>query len=167
MKNRLGNCDLIVSASDELAMLELGGDISSALCPGEIIYLEGCLGSGKTTLTNGILKGFDFDGSVKSPTYTLVEPYFIKGFQFYHFDLYRLGDPEELEYIGIREYCDHDAICIFEWPERGLGIIPLPDLVIKIEVVATGGRNLIFESKTSKGDATLDNLRKNSIEKMG
>lgn len=139
-----------VSACDELAMKEAGEKLALSFEGGEIIYLTGCLGAGKTTLTAGILRGLGHPGAVKSPTYTLVEPYDLERFQVYHFDLYRLGDPEELEYIGIREYTDHNAICILEWPERGLGFIPSPDLVIRIEMAAVG-RSLIMQAKTPKG----------------
>ena len=160
VENRPGN--VILSASGELAMLEVGKKMAACLVNGQIIYLNGCLGAGKTTLTGGIIRALGCSGAVKSPTYTLVEPYDLASAQVYHFDLYRLGDPEELEYIGIRDYVSGDAICIFEWPEKGLGYIPLPDLVVTIEVENADSRRLTLVAKTQKGEQMLDRLKNSS-----
>lgn len=149
-----GNRQRAVLARDELAMHAIGGEIASSLVGGEVIYLDGCLGAGKTTLTAGIIRGLGHSGAVKSPTYTLVEPYDLGRFQVFHFDLYRLGDAEELEFIGIREYSGPQVICIIEWPERGDGFIPLPDLVVNI-ALATEGRKLLMEAKTVKGESLI------------
>ena len=105
---------------------------------GAIIYLVGDLGAGKTTLTRGVMRGFGYDGAVKSPTYTIIEPYEFEKSKIYHFDLYRLGDPEELEMIGIRDYFDGHALCVLEWPERGSGVIPPPDLTVTLAVEKQG-----------------------------
>lgn len=117
---------------NEKAMMQLGGKIAKRFPKGGIVLLKGDLGAGKTTLVRGLLRSLGFDGTVKSPTYTLVEPYQINGRSIYHFDLYRLGDPEELEYMGGRDYWDSDALCLIEWPEKALAYLPEADLQLTI-----------------------------------
>jgi tRNA threonylcarbamoyladenosine biosynthesis protein TsaE len=117
---------------DEAATVAAGERLGAALNGGMTVFLEGQLGAGKTTLTRGVLRAFGFAGAVKSPTYTLVEPYETLAFPFYHFDLYRLGDPEELAYMGIRDYFDKTAVCLVEWPERGQGFLPEPDIRVEL-----------------------------------
>jgi len=124
--------------SSEAAFMEWAGEISRRAQPPFWIYLEGDLGAGKTTFARGFLRALGYQGNVKSPTYTFVEPYAFPDFTVYHFDLYRLADIEELEMIGIRDYFDNKTIGIVEWPQKGAGLLPSPDLAIKIEIVPEG-----------------------------
>lgn len=120
----------IISSAEE--MENFGGRLARACNSGCIFYLNGDLGVGKTTLTRGFLRALGYTGKVKSPTYTLVENYSVAERMIYHFDLYRLGDPEELEYIGIRDYLDEEAICLIEWSEKGKPFIPKADVEVQI-----------------------------------
>ena len=135
----------------EQEMVLFGEDLAKRLAGKPcLIYLQGDLGAGKTCLVRGFLKGMGHHGTVKSPTYTLVEPYELNNKTVYHFDLYRIHDQEELEYIGIREYLSSDAICLIEWPEKAQGLLPKADIHIEIrhqqnqrEVVLRDAKNLL------------------------
>ena len=148
--------DLVWDLADEEATLRAGKALGEVMLAG-VIFLEGNLGMGKTTLTRGLIQGLGHQGAVKSPTYTLVEPYQLDGRQIYHFDLYRLSEPEELEYMGIRDYFDQAALCLVEWAERGEGMLPTPDLEIKLEPLEQG-RKLSLSAMTAKGRDLLQHL---------
>ena len=126
--------------ADENATEALGACLASVFGSGGLLFLEGDLGTGKTTLTRGMLRSLGHEGAVKSPTYTLVEPYEMLEPAVYHFDLYRLGEPEELEMMGIRDYMDREALVIVEWPRRGEGLLPEPDCHIELEHAGEGRR---------------------------
>ena len=113
--------------------MELGGQIACLLPVGGVVLLHGNLGVGKTTLVRGLLRSLGFEGTVKSPTYTLVEPYHVADRDIYHFDLYRLADPEELEYLGVRDYFRDDALCLIEWPQQADGFLPKADLELTLK----------------------------------
>ena len=115
---------------------------------GAVVYLAGDLGAGKTTLTRGIMRGFGYKGAVKSPTYTIIEPYeFVKS-HIYHFDLYRLNDPMELEDIGFRDYLDPQTICLIEWPSKAENILPAVDYHLQLDIL-DNGRNVTILSATN------------------
>ncbi|NVK75494.1 MAG: tRNA (adenosine(37)-N6)-threonylcarbamoyltransferase complex ATPase subunit type 1 TsaE [Oceanospirillaceae bacterium] len=142
----------------EEAMEALGVAFSSALKAGMVVYLEGDLGMGKTTMVRGILRGLGYQGPVKSPTYTIVEPYELSTMEAYHFDLYRVSDPEELEFMGVRDYFSEGSVCLIEWAEMGRGILPEADVMISLGLIKQG-RNVLLESQTEKGNEALNVLR--------
>lgn len=146
-----------IELPDEASMVAFGERLAAVATGGGVIFLHGDLGMGKTTLCRGVLHGFGHTGAVKSPTYTLVEPYETGRGRVYHFDLYRLGDPEELEYLGIRDYFDGESLSLIEWPERGAGLLPVADLEVSIEQ-AGAGRRLSWQYNTEKGRELADKL---------
>jgi tRNA threonylcarbamoyladenosine biosynthesis protein TsaE len=151
----------------EAATVAAGKSLGEAMHGGAVVYLDGQLGAGKTTFCRGVLRAFNYTGPVKSPTYTLVEAYEdlvlatqspqVKTVSVYHFDLYRLGDPEELEYMGIRDYFNDDAVCLIEWPQRGHGFLPSADIMVSIEAQGAG-RIIAARSETLRGQRILAQL---------
>lgn len=131
-------------------MEAFGATLADFIQSGALVTLSGNLGAGKTTLTRGFMHAVGHKGAVKSPTYTLVEPYEINGRRVMHFDLYRLSDPEELEFLGFRDYLDGLTTCLIEWPEKAAGYLPEPDLAISISVVKDG-RQISWKSFSEKG----------------
>ena len=146
---------------NEEAQLKLAASIARHTKAGCVIFLEGDLGAGKTTFVRGFLQSLGFTGNVKSPTYTLVEPYLINGQQIYHFDLYRLGEPDELEYAGGRDYFDEESICLIEWPEKAAGYLPVADVLCQLSYKTEQGhegRLCELSSNTQKGREIIDSL---------
>lgn len=134
-------------------MEALGAALARGFAPG-IVYLQGELGTGKTTLARGLLRALGHAGKVRSPTYTLVEPYQVGPGTVYHLDLYRLGSPEELEWLGLRDMLAEPALLLVEWPERGAGALPPADLEIHIGY-AGEGRVVTLNAATPAGERLL------------
>lgn len=155
----------------ESATVAAGSELGELIadCGGAIVFLLGDLGAGKTTFTRGVLQAFGHSGSVKSPTYTLVEPYeFAHRSPLFHFDLYRLGDPEELEYMGIRDYFMPGNTCLIEWPRRGEGVLPAADLEVTLAVERNlesdgVGRSVRIHGLSTVGEKIVQEL-KQSVE---
>lgn len=141
----------------EPAQDAFGRRLAEALVPPCVIYLRGDLGTGKTALARGVLRGLGHRGAVRSPTYTLLEPYALERLHLYHLDLYRLSAPEELEYLGLRDLLDTSSVLLVEWPERGAGSLPPPDLEIQIDYSGSG-RDLLLLPRTAAGDRLVADL---------
>jgi tRNA threonylcarbamoyladenosine biosynthesis protein TsaE len=140
---------------DEAATVSAGAKVGRALNTGCVVFLVGELGAGKTTFTRGALRALGHAGSVKSPTYTLCEPYDLADeAQLCHLDLYRLSNPEELEFLGIRDYVASGAILFIEWPSKGEGWLPAPDLQVALQATDTG-RQLEISALTADGQDLL------------
>ena len=144
---------------DEAATIAAGAKIGRALNTGCVVFLVGELGAGKTTFTRGALRALGHAGSVKSPTYTLCEPYDLADeAQLCHLDLYRLSNPEELEFLGIRDYVASGAILLIEWPSKGEGWLPAPDIQVALQATDTG-RQLEISALTADGQDLLSGMR--------
>jgi tRNA threonylcarbamoyladenosine biosynthesis protein TsaE len=137
--------------ADEESTVAFGQRLAEACAGKALITLSGNLGTGKTTLTRGIIRAFGHQGAVKSPTYTLVEPYDLCGFNIFHFDLYRLEDPEELEFIGFWDYLEEDALIIIEWPEKAGHVLPPVDLALTLRI-QDKGREISWTAHTGRGE---------------
>lgn len=150
------NCVITTERDMEL----LGGYLAQAATAHAInVALCGELGAGKTTLVRGFLRQRGYLNTVKSPTFTLVESYVFPEITIYHFDLYRVNDPEELELFGIRDYFVSTATCLVEWPEYGAGVLPELDLKIKI-VYCNELRKIEISANNANGAAVITNLTK-------
>jgi len=143
---------------DESQTAQVAQLVSTQLLAPIWVELIGDLGVGKTTFTRYVLQALGHQGTVKSPTYTLVEPYQLYDCDFYHFDLYRLSVPEELEYLGIRDYVNHKAIGFVEWPSKGLGFLPKMDIGIYLSFLGEG-RTMKLIAQTEKGQQIIRSLQ--------
>lgn len=148
---------LLLFLADESAAFALAHRVAMQLKPGMVIYLHGDLGAGKTTLVRGVLNALGYVGRVKSPTYTLVEPYHASGLDLRHFDLYRLHNGEEWEAAGFRSEFDGHNIFFIEWPEKASSFIPQADVEINFEILDQG-RNVEILANTEMGRQCLEQL---------
>jgi tRNA threonylcarbamoyladenosine biosynthesis protein TsaE len=145
--------------ADEAATDALGRRFAAALSgSGMVVYLHGDLGAGKTTFARALLGALHVGERIKSPTYSLVEGYAAQGRPAWHLDLYRIADPGELEWLGLDALSDPAALVLVEWPERGRGALPLPDLTLHL-AYANGGRQARFEAHSGRGRDLLARLR--------
>jgi tRNA threonylcarbamoyladenosine biosynthesis protein TsaE len=140
--------------ADEAATEAFGARLAALLAGGEVVHLQGGLGAGKTTLCRGLLRALGHRGAVKSPTYTLVETYACGARRVHHFDLYRLREPLELEDLGVRDYVDGEALLLIEWPERGAGCTPAPDLVLELREDGAA-RRIRWSASSPRGEAIV------------
>ena len=161
-KNMMDETAAVESACvlpDETATLNAGVNfahnlVANNMVAGLVIYLHGELGAGKTTFTRGFLYGLGFIGKVKSPTYTLIEPYVFSRYNIYHFDLYRFIDEEEWESSGFREYFNAQSVCLIEWPEKAEHLLPMPDIHVYL-THADSQRKILFLASSTQGKLCL------------
>ena len=162
--------ELIQAADDSGARLQahlpgekdtetLGTALAGVVSPGLQIWLEGNLGMGKTTLTRGVLRGLGHEGKVKSPTYTLIEPYVVSRLDLYHFDFYRFNSPDEYLDAGLDEYFAGEGVCMVEWPDKALPYLPSPDVEIRLEA-RENGRFVEISGNTEAGRTCVIGLVK-------
>jgi tRNA threonylcarbamoyladenosine biosynthesis protein TsaE len=149
--------DITLVLDDEAATLACGARFANILAQGLNIYLHGDLGAGKTTFVRGMLRGLGHIGKVKSPTYTLVEPYIFADYNVYHFDLYRFIDEEEWDAAGFREYFNPSSICMIEWPEKAEHVLPEPDIHVQLSLY-NAGRKIQFSAGSALGQQCLNNF---------
>ena len=134
-----------IDLPDSAATEAMGVRLAPRLRHGGVVFLSGDLGAGKTTLVRALLRALGHDGAVRSPTYAIVEPYRVDGLEVYHLDLYRIADADELEYLGLREWLRPGVLLLVEWPERGLGMLPAPDLHLHLDYAGDGRRLRLVE----------------------
>lgn len=151
------NPPIILQAESDTDTQSLGAALASVLRGGTTIYLYGDLGAGKTTFVRGLLRALGISGRVKSPSYTIVEPYETDKFEVFHFDLYRLNHADELRQIGLETYFTDSAVCVIEWPDKGQPILPAPDVACYFDIIGTG-RQIRFEARTVRGEEILARL---------
>jgi tRNA threonylcarbamoyladenosine biosynthesis protein TsaE len=152
---------IVLQLPDAEATDGLGRALAAVLPEHAVVTLCGDLGAGKTSLVRGVLRGLGVTGTVRSPTYTLVEPYRADGRRVFHLDLYRLADPEELELIGFRDLLEPPALLLVEWPERGAGVLPAADLSVRL-IPLGSGREARLQATGAVGASVLEKLISNT-----
>ena len=147
-----------INLPDAAATAALGKALAAGASAGRVLHLRGELGAGKTTLVRGLLRALGYAGRVKSPTYTLVEPYELSSLHFYHFDFYRFKDRSEWLSSGFREYFSPQAFCVVEWPEKAGELLGTPDLDVRLQFSGEG-RRASLEARSAAGASWLSSLR--------
>lgn len=155
--------DFTLDLADEAATLNFGAMLAKTIQPDLTIYLYGDLGAGKTTLVRGLLRSLGFIGKVKSPTYTLIEPYEAivtqpEPLNLYHFDLYRFNDEEEWVEAGFRDYFNPQSVCLIEWPEKAKQVLPAPDVEISFIIKETG-RSVKVAARSIRGQQCIQPIK--------
>ena len=148
---------LLALATSDLPVTASGVESKPNVTVGGMIHLSGDLGAGKTTLTRGLMRAYGHEGAVKSPTYTLVEPYEFSRYNIYHFDLYRLSSPDEVEFLGVSDYFESRNLCLVEWPENGGSQLPRADLLITL-AFEDQGRRLTWQANSKRGQEIAERL---------
>lgn len=141
---------IILHLPDEAQTSQLGEVLSTFILPGQVLYFHGALGAGKTTLIRALLKKLGVQGPVKSPSYSLVEVHVVSRLYLYHFDFFRFTDPQEWEDSGFRDYFNNQSVCLVEWPEKAMPLLPIADLNVTLEIIE-GGRRIKMEAGTQNG----------------
>lgn len=159
--------DFTLDLADEAATIDFAQQFAKGLVPSLTIYMHGDLGAGKTTFVRGLLHALGHVGKVKSPTYTLVEPYEVVSqqrvqFNLYHFDLYRFNDDEEWEAAGFRDYFNAQSVCIIEWPEKAQQVLPAPDIDVYLNILPHG-RRVELMAQSVLGKQCINSLLTNSV----
>jgi len=145
------NDQYMLLSLDESALAQEAQKLASVLHGGAIIYLEGDLGAGKTTFARALLRALGVGERVKSPTYSLIESYDITHFRIHHLDLYRIADAGELEWLGLPDLLGHNDVLLIEWPERGQGVLPVADILIRLSYTTPDTRNFEIVGYTEIG----------------
>ena len=143
---------------DESATTAAGAALAAGLASGLVIYLRGDLGAGKTTLVRGALRALGHEGKVKSPTYTLIEPYIVSRLNLYHFDFYRFAEPDEYLEAGLDEYFDGHGVCLVEWPDKAQPFVAQADVVVRLDVDGAQ-RRLEVEALTEAGRSCTSTMK--------
>jgi tRNA threonylcarbamoyladenosine biosynthesis protein TsaE len=144
-----------IDLKDEASTLALGAALAKHVVAGDVLFLRGDLGAGKTTLTRGLLRALGHQGRVKSPTYALVELYVVSKLNFYHFDFYRFRDPEEWHEAGFRDLFNGANLCLVEWPEKAEALLPVPDLSVALTITPQNTRTARVTAHTPRGHIIL------------
>lgn len=146
--------ELSVELPDEAATAALAGQVAAAIDGGLVCYLQGPLGAGKSAFARALLHALGVSGRIKSPTYSLVESYPLGDAQAWHLDLYRIADPDELEWLGMDALGEPGAVVLIEWPQRGAGALPAADVEVFLEYAGTG-RGAVLRARSPHGERLL------------